>query len=101
MTYLIINDLDTAAELDTSTMATVRGGLNAVIDNSQQANQVVTGGAGPVFAMNNPVSAPSNMLTETNPVTTVNLNTIKMTNAAQNIIGAGFHWNLPAFTPDV
>jgi len=92
MTKLIIEDLNTAADLDVSSMSAVRGGLNAVINNSQTANQVVTGGVGPVFAMNNPISAPSNVLTESNPFTSVNLNTVNLANAAQNVVGAGFDW---------
>jgi len=84
MTKLIINDLNTAAELDASTMSTVRGGLNAVIDNSQSANQVVAGGTGPTFAMNNPISAPSNVLTEANPVLALDVSTVNMLNALQN-----------------
>ena len=93
MSHLIIEDLSTSTELDQAAMAAVRGGLNAVINNSQAANQVVTGGAGPVFAMNSPISAPSNVLTESNPVTMLNLNTVNLTNAAQNAIGAGFGGN--------
>ena len=89
MTKLIINDLDTATKLDASTMSSVRGGLNAVIDNSQAANQVVTGGVGPVFAMNNPISAPSNVLTESNPFTSVNMSNINLMNALQNSVFAG------------
>jgi len=92
MTKLIIEYLNTAADLDASSMSAVRGGLNAVINNSQAANQVVTGGAGPVFAMNNPISAPSNVLTENNPVTMLNLNTVNLANAAQNVVGGGFDW---------
>ena len=89
MTKLIIKDLDTATKLDASAMSSVRGGLNAVINNSQAANQVVTGGAGPVFAMNNPISAPSNVLTESNPFTSVNMNNINLMNALQNSVFAG------------
>jgi len=93
MSNLIIEDLTSSSELDQAAMAAVTGGLNAVINNSQQANQVVTGGLGPVFAINNPVSQPSTVLTESNPITSVNLTTINLTNAAQNAIGAGFGGN--------
>ncbi len=86
MTSLHIQDLDSSTTLDSSDMAAVRGGLNAVINNSQQANQVVTGGNGAVFAMNNPVSAPSTILTEANPITAVSSTTINFANAYQNAL---------------
>ena len=92
MSNLIIDDMKTSTELDSSSMSAVHGGLNAVIDNRQQANQVVTGGAGPVFAINNLISAPSNVLTEANPVTLVDLNTVNLAAAAQNTVMAGFNW---------
>lgn len=87
MSHLIIEDLEHHQELDAAALAGVRGGLNAMINNSQQANQVVTGGFGPVFAFNNPVSAPSTILTEANPITIVDLKTINLINSAQNGIG--------------
>ncbi len=86
MTTLIIKDLTANTELDHSAMAAVRGGLNAVINNSQIANQVVTGGNGPVFAINNPVSAPSTVLTESNPITMVDITNINFLNAYQNAL---------------
>jgi len=89
MANIKINDLTADKTLDLAAMANVRGGLNAVINNSQQANQVVTGGLGPVFAINNPVSQPSTVLTENNPFTSVNLNNINLMNALQNSIFAG------------
>ena len=100
MTQLIIKDLDTSTALDRTAMSAIRGGLNATINNAQSANQVVTGGAGAVFAFNNPISAPSNVLTESNPITNLNLNTINLTNAAQNAIGlGGFNWQAPVCPP--
>ena len=86
MANITINDLNSDSTLDHAAMANIRGGLNAVIDNSQQANQVVTGGLGPVFAINNPISAPSTVLTENNPFTAVNLTNINLMNALQNSI---------------
>ncbi|HHJ19255.1 MAG TPA: hypothetical protein ENJ84_05445 [Gammaproteobacteria bacterium] len=90
MTSLMIKDLTTHTDLDLdhSAMASVRGGLTAVINNSQIANQVVTGGNGPVFAINSPVSAPSTVLTESNPFTMVNTDTINLLNSFQNAIAA-------------
>lgn len=88
MTTLSIKDLASHTDLDQSAMASVRGGLTAVINNSQVANQVVTGGNGSVFAINSPVSAPSTILTESNPFTSVNSNTINLLNSFQNMIAA-------------
>ena len=87
MTHLIIEDLGQNTDLDTSALANIRGGLTAAINNSQQANQVVTGGNGPVSAFNNPMSAASTILTESNPVTIVDLTTINLMNSAQNGLG--------------
>ncbi len=86
MTTLHIQDLDRSATLDNRTMASVRGGLNAVIDNSQSANQVVVGGNGPVFAINSPVSAPSTVLTESNPFTSIDLTNINLIGSYQNAL---------------
>ncbi|EIJ37052.1 hypothetical protein [Thiothrix nivea] len=88
MSTLILKDLAENVELDAAAMASVRGGLNAVINNSQQANQNVVGGFGPITAFNSPVSAPSTVLTEANPVTRVDLNTFNLVGSAQNFIGA-------------
>lgn len=89
MASIKINDLTADETLDLAAMAKVRGGLNAVINNSQQANQAVTGGLGPVFAINNPISQPSTVLTESNPFTSVDLTNINLMNAFQNAIFAG------------
>lgn len=86
MTALIIEDLTASTDLDNNAMAAVRGGLNAVINNSQIANQIVTGGNGSVFAMNNPVSTPSTVLTESNPMTMVDITNINFLNAYQNAL---------------
>lgn len=87
MSNLIIEDLVESTELDQHAMAAVRGGLTANINNSQMANQFVTGGDGPVFAINSPIFAPSSVLTENNPVTVVDMNFLNLMNAAQNGIG--------------
>ena len=86
MTQLTITDLNRNDALDHNAMSALKGGLTANINNSQSANQVVTGGAGPVFAVNSPVSAPSTVLTESNPVTLVNMTTANLMNAWQNAL---------------
>ena len=86
MTNLTIKDLTQSATLDQHTLSSVRGGLNAVINNSQQANQNVAGSFGPIMAINNPVSAPSTVLTESNPVTIVDLTSISLISSHQNAI---------------
>ena len=86
MTQLTITDLNRNDALDHNAMSELKGGLTANINNSQLANQVVTGGAGPVFATNSPVSAPSTVLTESNPVTLVNMTTANLMNAWQNAL---------------
>lgn len=87
MSKLVLEDLMENRDMDAAAMASVRGGLNAVINNSQQANQTIAGGYGPITAFNSPVSAPSTVLTEANPVTHVNLNTTNLVGSHQNAIG--------------
>lgn len=84
MTALMIEDFCSSATLDTVAMAAVNGGLNAVVNNSQQANQSIVSGYGPIFAVNHPVSAASTVLTETNPVTQVDLHQFNLINAFGN-----------------
>ncbi|EIJ37049.1 hypothetical protein [Thiothrix nivea] len=86
MTNLTIKDLTESATLDQHTLSSVRGGLNAVLNNSQQANQNVAGSFGPIMAINSPVSAPSTVLTESNPVTIVDLTSISLISSHQNAI---------------
>ena len=86
MTNLTIKDLTESATLDQHTLSSVRGGLNAVINNSQQANQNVVGGFGPITAFNSPVSAPSTVLTENNPIIRVDLSSFSLIGSHQNTI---------------
>lgn len=84
MSQLKIDDLTQNTTLDEQAMAGVRGGLNAVINNSQQANQTIAGTYGPITAFNSPVSAPSTVLTENNPYTSVDLTNINLLNSFGN-----------------
>ena len=83
-----MKDLTSVETMKSEEMHEVRGGLNAIIDNSQQANQTVVGGFGPITAVNSPVSAPSTVLTESNPYTAVNLNTTSLVGSHQNFLGS-------------
>ncbi len=88
MTDMMIKDLEAAKALDAAEMSEVRGGLSAVVDNSQQANQHIVGGYGPIHAINAPVSAPSTVLTESNPYTVVNLNSTTLVGSHQNVLAS-------------
>lgn len=86
MSNLNLNDLPTTETLDAEAMEAVQGGLNAVVYNSQQANQIVTGGLGPIQAVNAPVSAPVTNLVENNPETSVDMDVLNLIGSHQNLL---------------
>ena len=88
MSALQITDLAVDKTLDEQAMAHVRGGLTANIANPQAGNQSLAmmggfGGFG-VFALNMPISAPTTILTEVNPVININLDLANLIGSAQN-----------------
>ncbi|HHJ19254.1 MAG TPA: hypothetical protein ENJ84_05440 [Gammaproteobacteria bacterium] len=85
MSALQITDLAVDKTLDEQAMAHVRGGLTANIANPQAGNQslAMMGGFG-VFALNMPISAPTTILTEVNPVININLDLANLIGSAQN-----------------
>ena len=85
MSALQITDLAVDKTLDEQAMAHVRGGLTANIVNPQAGNQslAMMGGFG-VFALNMPISAPTTILTEVNPVININLDLANLIGSAQN-----------------
>ncbi len=92
MSTLKIAELATAITLDAKDMTAVRGVLNAVIDNSQLANQAIAGGYGPIFAVNSPISAPMTRRMESNPYTSVNLSQVGLVSSTQNSILPAGGW---------
>lgn len=89
MSTLILKDLAENVELDASAMASVRGGLNAAIGNSQTANQGGLGGFGGMggfglVALNTPINVPTTVLTEVNPNIEINLGLSNLIGSAQN-----------------
>lgn len=84
MSTLKLSDLQTGQEMDAEAMQAVQGGLNAVVNNPQASNQTLPGGLGPMFALNLPVSAPTTVLTEVNPVVNVDLDLANLVGSHQN-----------------